>query len=271
MSLKQAGKVQHVIGVGRSKANLEMALKMGVIDEVITDPLDAARRSNVIVLATPVNTVVDLLPIVQPAIDSEKILTDVGSVKSTIVDAARVTLREGFERFIPGHPIAGCEKSGVMAATADLFRNRKVVLTPTIESDPGAYTTIQNMWLATGADIKVTDIKTHDRVLSITSHLPHVLAYVMMDFLATSDDRMDCYEMAAGGLYDFTRTASSDPEIWRDISMMNSVQLLHYIKEFQLKLDSIKELLQQGDSRAIESLFANAKHARSKFTERCKH
>jgi len=270
MSLKHAGKVRHVIGVGRSKANLETALKMGVIDEVISDPLDAARRSDVIVLATPVNTVVDLLPMIGPAINDEKIVTDVGSVKSTIVEAAQATLKERFDRFIPGHPIAGREKSGVTAATADLFENHKVVLTPTSESDHGAYTAIRNMWLATGADVKVMDIKTHDRVLSITSHLPHVLAYAMMDFLATSDDKTDCYEMAAGGFYDFTRTASSDPEMWRAISLMNSAQLLPHLEAFQLKLDAIKELIEQGDGAAIESLFANAKRARAKVTERRK-
>ena len=268
--LKQHNAVGKIIGVGRSRENLETALKIGAIDEIQSDPLEAAKQADVIVLATPVNTIAGLLGTIRPAIDSSKIITDVGSVKSGIVASAKTELGDMFSRFVPGHPIAGKEKSGIVAADGGLYENHKVILTPTSETDSQACELIYKLWALTGATVRIMEVEDHDRVLSVTSHLPHILAYVMMDFLSTSKDRENCYEMAAGGFYDFTRTASSDPEMWRDISIMNGPRLLEHIKEYQRQLSVVSRMIEEGDHQAIEDLFGAAKKARSRVTEKRK-
>ncbi len=271
ISVKQAGAVDRVIGVGRSLVNLETALANGVIDEIQSDPIQAVKDADVIVLATPVNSIADLFEIIAPALNPGKIVTDVGSVKAGIVESAKVSLGENFSRFVPGHPIAGKEKSGIDSADGGLFENHKVILTPTKQTDDDAAQTVKQMWEATRACVKTMDVDDHDRVLSITSHLPHVLAYVMMDFLSTSTDRENCYEMAAGGFYDFTRTASSDPEMWRDISIMNRSKLLEHISKFQSQLTCVSKMIETGDEKSIEDLYAAAKQARSLVTEKRKN
>ena len=270
IALKNAGKVDKIIGVGRAMANLQTALDIGAIDEIQTDPVQAAMDADVIVLATPVTTISNYLEIIAPVLDDKKIVTDVGSVKCGIVESAKLSLKENLNRFVPGHPIAGKEKSGIEAASADLFENHKVILTPLDETDEDACDIVRTMWQITGADVRTMQVDNHDRVLSVTSHLPHILAYVMMDFLAKSNDRQSCYEMAAGGFYDFTRTASSDPEMWRDISLMNKQRLLEHIEKFQQQLGNLSELIENDDSKAIEDLYASAKQARSLVTEKRK-
>ena len=270
MALKQAGAVGRVIGVGRSRVNLDTALSLGAIDEIQSDLQQAVGHADVIVLATPVNTIAELFKIIAPMIDDNKIVTDVGSVKSGIVEQAKRALGNRFNRFVPGHPIAGQEKSGIAAATTDLFENHKVILTPTEETDSEACLAIKKMWQTTDAEVKSMTVSEHDRILSITSHLPHVLAYVMMDFLSTFPESERCYEMAAGGFYDFTRTASSDPEMWRDISIMNKRHLLEHIEKFKKRLDNVATMIDAGEQKAIEDLYASAKRARALVTEKRK-
>jgi prephenate dehydrogenase len=228
--LKQENAVGKIIGVGRSRENLERAIAIGAIDEIETDELAAAKQADVIILATPVNTITQLIETIRPVIDESKIVSDVGSVKSEIISSAEKALGSMFSRFVGAHPIAGKEKSGIDAADGELYENHKVILTPNEETDSTACEIIRSMWELTGATVRSMGVTDHDRVLSVTSHLPHILAYVMMDFLSTSDDKENCYEMAAGGFYDFTRTASSDPEMWRDISIMNGPRLLQHIE-----------------------------------------
>ncbi len=268
--LKKEGVVNKIIGVGRSRENLDTAVRLGAIDEIEPDPVTAARNADVIVLATPVTGIIGLLKIIRPAIDDTKTITDVGSVKSDIVRAAKVELGDFYPRFVAAHPIAGKEKSGITAAVDDLFENHKVILTPDESTDDQACQLVENMWRLTGASVQTMAIEDHDRVLSVTSHLPHVLAYVMMDFLASSEDREACYEMAAGGFYDFTRTASSDPEMWRDISLMNRDKLLQHIQQYQEQLSKVAKMIRSEDGESLESLFASAKKARSRVTEKRK-
>ena len=270
LALKRENYVDHVIGVGRSSANLDLALEIGAIDEIQPDAVKATEQADVIVLATPVNTISDYLGEIAPALTDEKVVTDVGSVKSGIVDAARIHLKEQFSRFVPGHPIAGKEKSGIQAAQAELFENHKIILTPIEETDRTACKLIEDMWKTTGADVKQMPVDDHDRVLSVTSHLPHVLAFVMMHFLSTSADRKNCYEMTAGGFYDFTRTASSDPEMWRDICIMNKDRVLDHIHDYQSQLSRVAKMIEENDAAALEDLFASAKQARSLVTEKRK-
>ena len=257
-ALKKAGVVGHVIGVGRTRTNLDRALELGVVDEVVLDLSEAIERADVVVLATPVDTMDKLFESIAPHLNASKVVTDVGSVKGGVVDAAKRRLGDQFGRFVPGHPIAGKEKSGVGAASASLFVDHKVVLTPDDETDPDASARIERMWREAGADVRTMNVVTHDRVLSITSHLPHILAYSMMNLLADSDESSECYQMAAGGFYDFTRIASSDPVMWRDISLMNRRELLAHIDRFQAELSTVSQWIKNGQSEALRTYFSTA-------------
>ena len=268
IDLKAAEMVNHVIGVGRSLENLEKAQARGVIDEICDDPGVAVGKADVVVLATPVNTINDLLKKISPYLSPDKVVTDVGSVKSGILESAREHLGDHFRRFVPGHPVAGKEKSGIDAAAVGLYENHKVILTPTGDTDADAVELVHELWASTGAQLSYMDPVDHDRILSITSHLPHMLAYVMMDFLATSSDPDRCFEMAAGGFYDFTRTASSDPEMWRDIALMNRREILDSITAYQGKLSSLAEMINSGDGQGIEQLFAGSRKARARVKEK---
>ncbi len=269
-SLKESGAAGRIIGVGRALVNLQKARDTGAIDEIQADPVQAARDADVIVLATPVSTIAGLMSVITPAISKEKIVTDVGSVKQGIVRSARQSLNNHIDRFVPGHPVAGKEKSGIDAASGDLFENHTVILTPLPETSADAVDRVREMWESTGARVRNMTVEDHDRVLSVTSHLPHILAYVMMDFLSRSPDRRSCYEMTAGGFYDFTRTASSDPEMWRDISLMNSDCLTKHIQEYQERLQEVVCMIRNMDAKGIEELFVAARQARNLVSERRK-
>ena len=270
LALKQRGLVSKVIGVGRSRANLQKALSMKVIDEIAIDVVEAARNADIILLGTPVGAMPTLLAQMVPVLDQNKIITDVGSVKQGIVDQAKQIMGHNISRFVPAHPIAGKEHSGVGAASADLYERHKVAITPNADTDPDALQTIVNMWRSVGADVVKMGVEEHDRVLAMTSHLPHVLAYAMVHYFAGSADREKCYQMAAGGFYDFTRIASSDPAMWRDICRMNKGQVLSHIQGFQENLSDIVKLIENGNDDAIEALFSDAKKARAIVTEKRK-
>lgn len=270
MALKKAKAVHRIIGVDRSLVNLRQALAAGVIDAIQTDPVQAATEAEMVVLATPVKAITELIATIAPVLPATTIVTDVGSVKGEICEAARRYFGARIDCFVPGHPIAGREKSGITAAMADLFANHKVILTPLTTTAPAAFAQVRAMWQAAGAEVKLMEIAEHDRVLSITSHLPHVLAYVMMDFLAQAEARESCYEMAAGGFYDFTRTATSDPVMWRDICMTNAPQILADLARYQRQLTAVTTMLEQRDHKAIEKLFTAAKQARARVPEKRK-
>lgn len=270
LALKRRELVGVVIGAGRSRANLELALRLGVIDEIAEHPADAAERADIIMLATPVNAIAGLFEVILPALDERKIVTDVGSVKGGVCDAAAAALGAAVSRFVPGHPVAGKEHSGVRAATADLFENHNVVLTPSACTDADALERIRRLWTAVGAQVSTMDVQSHDRILAVTSHLPHVLAYAMVDFFAARGDLAHHCDMAAGGFYDFTRTTSSDPPMWRDICLMNRAQILRQLDGFSANLERLRGLIEAGDGDALARLFAAAKETRSMVAERRK-
>lgn len=268
LKLKQQQWVAHIIGVDRSRANLEQALRCGVIDQIAEDAAHAAAQADVILLATPPHAIARQFKALRSALDDTKVVTDVGSVKSEICAAATASLGNKIARFVPAHPVAGKENSGVQAATAELFHNHNVVLTPLPDTAADALQLVTRMWGATGATVSTMAPAQHDRVLSLTSHLPHVLAYAMVDFFATFEDLAGAYDMAAGGFYDFSRTAASNPEMWRDICAMNRGQILPHIQQFQARLKRIEKMIETNDGAALERLFAAAKEVRSQVAER---
>jgi prephenate dehydrogenase len=272
-ALRREGVLGEVVGAGRGLPNLRQAAELGVIDRYETDLAAAVAGADMVVVATPVCSMGAVLAQIAPALGPQTIVTDVGSVKGEVVAAARKALGANFTRFVPGHPIAGTEKSGVGAAFPELFEAHKIILTPLAETDPRALETVREMWRLTGAEVMEMSVEEHDRVLAVTSHLPHVLAYALVDFLANCNRKENplYFKLAAGGFYDFTRIASSDPEMWRDICLMNREELAAQLRSFHGELDKILRAVEEGDGAALESLFAAAREARAKVAERRQH
>lgn len=262
LALKQAGKVSHVVGVGRSAQNLALARERGIIDSTANDVPAGVRGADVVLVAAPVAQF--------PAIfgglkDCDAIITDGGSTKRDVVAAARQALGKRIGQFVPAHPVAGAEKSGAAAASAELFRNRRVVLTPLPENQAGAVDQVQQLWEACGARITRLAPDEHDAVLAAVSHLPHVLAYALVHDIATRPNAEQLFSYAAGGFRDFTRIASSHPEMWRDICVANRDRLLDEMKRYGAKLAQMQKLIEAADGPALEKLFAEARQARDQW------
>lgn len=270
LGLKKRNLVGRVIGIGRSRRNLDRAIALGAIDEIAESIVEAAAEADLIVLATPVGAMADLMLKIDSAMKPEAVLTDVGSVKHGVVGEAKDRLRKSLSQFVPAHPVAGKENSGVGAADPDLYIDHKVAITPLAETSDRAKELVETMWRAVGADVISMGVEEHDRVLAMTSHLPHVLAYAMVHLFSSAKDSEKCYQMAAGGFYDFTRIASSDPVMWRDICKMNQHQLLEHIQGYQNTLSHISSMIESGNESALQSLFSDAREARAVVTEKRK-
>jgi prephenate dehydrogenase len=266
-ALKAAGACGEIVGYGRSVAPLQRALELGVIDRYETDPAAAVRGSEVVLLGVPVGAVEAVLRELRPHLDSDTIITDVGSTKGSVVAAAETVFGVLPPRFIPGHPIAGTEQSGVEASFAELFRQRRVILTPTAQSDAAALATIRWMWQQTGAEVTEMSVAHHDEVLAATSHLPHLLAFTLVDTLARLEDHDDIFRFAAGGFRDFTRIASSSPQMWHDICLNNREALLKMVGRFSAELATLAAAIERGDGEAILQTFERAKAARDSYCE----
>ena len=262
LALKQGGKVSHVVGVGRNRANLELARERGIIDAIAGDAGVAARGADVVLLAAPV---AQFPAIFAQLKDCKALITDAGSTKRDVVAAARAALGAKIAQFVPAHPVAGAEKSGAGAANAELFRARRVVLTPLEENPPSAIAQVQALWEACGARITRLDPDEHDTVLAAVSHLPHLLAYALVDDIARRANAEQLFSYAAGGFRDFTRIASSHPEMWRDICIANRDRLLSELRRYQAKLGDMEKLLQASDAAGLEKLFAEARAARDRW------
>ena len=222
-------------------------------------------------VATPVGAMPSLFQRLAELVSPTCIVTDAGSVKKKVVDAARESFGASIARFVPGHPIAGLEQSGVEAATGDLFKRHKVILTPTADTDPKAVTQIGSLWRMTGAQLIDMSPERHDRLLALTSHLPHMLAYTLVNLLANdAEDEGECFDLAAGGFYDISRTASSDPVMWRDICLHNADELLVRMGEFQEMMDRLAVLVRSKDAQGLEQMFRRARSARSQIEDRRK-
>jgi prephenate dehydrogenase len=264
LALKQAKAVSHVVGVGRNPANLKLALERGIIDSTAPDPAAAARDADLILVATPVAQ----FPAVFAALsDSRALITDGGSTKRDVIAAARKALGKGIARFVPAHPIAGAEKSGAAAASAELFRGRRVVVTPLPQNSKQDVSKIEEAWKRCGATVARMDPEEHDAVLAAVSHLPHVLAYALVHDVAKRNNSGQLFSFAAGGFRDFTRIASSHPEMWRDICLANRDRLLQELKQYANELGTVRKLIAKGDGAGLEKLFAAARDARNKWTQ----
>ena len=261
-ALRDAGHAQEIVGFGRGLANLQRAVELGVVDRIETSIAAAVNGADMVVLATPVGTMPDMLAGLAPYLGNDAVVTDVGSVKGAVADAARSALGARLTAFVPGHPIAGTERSGVESSFASLFDGRRVVLTPLPETSADALSRVRAMWRAAGAEVVEMSVAHHDEVLAATSHLPHLLAYALVDMLAQLDDRREVFAFAAGGFRDFTRIASSDPVMWRDIGLANRAAILQMLGQFRDELDGLMAAVDAGDGARLQSLFARAKAAR---------
>lgn len=266
-ALKKSNAVGEVVGVGRDVAHLEKAKSLGVIDRFETDIALAVKGCDMVVLAVPLGAMQSVFEKIAPVMTNQMIITDVGSAKGSVVRAAQAAFKEIPQTLVPGHPIAGTEKSGVEASFAELYNDRRIILTPLETSSGEAVSKVRKMWQACGADVIEASIKHHDEVLAATSHLPHMLAFALVDTLAKMDAKNEIFDFAAGGFRDFTRIASSDPDMWRDICLANGDALIEMIKKFSDDLQLLSNAIENNDSTYLKDTFTRAKKARDEFCD----
>jgi prephenate dehydrogenase len=262
LALRRAAAVSTIVAADRDRQALERASALGVIDHAADSISEAARGADLVVIALPVRAVGGALHDVGLALEPHAVVTDVGSTKGEVVRIARDELRQRFARFVPGHPIAGRETSGVEAATADLYRGARVVLTPQPETDADAVDTVRSAWEAAGARVTQLAADVHDRIFAAVSHLPHILSFALVSEIADRPDAAELLGFAAGGFRDFTRIAASSPEMWRDISLQNRGALLAELDRYEARLAVFRALIEKGDGPALERLMAEARTAR---------
>jgi prephenate dehydrogenase len=271
LALREARRVGLVVGVGRSRANLDTARQLAIIDRAVTLNGDWAAEvtdADLVLLAVPVAQYPGLLAALAGRLGPSTIVTDAGSTKQDVIAAARAALGTSVAQFVPGHPIAGTEHSGAAAAFPSLFRNRNVVLTPLPETDPAATASVAGLWQACGSRVRVLDPAAHDRVFAAVSHLPHMLAFGLVEAFAARPDADDIFRFAASGFRDFTRIAASSPEMWRDISLANRDALLAEVAAFRAQIDRLAAMIAAGDGEGLEAVFARARTARREWEAR---
>lgn len=252
---------KHIVGVCRSKNTAEQALKAGVVDEVLPGEL-AVKNADLIVMATPMQAMVPVLESLMDHIPTTAIITDVGSVKTDLYSQLLNRVPKSLKQFVLAHPIAGGEDSGVNASKLDLFQNKHVIITDTDEVANSMTESVASLWSELGAKVMHMSLQEHDATFAKTSHLPHVIAFSLVNFLSHQDDRERLFDLAAAGFYDFTRIASSDAEMWRDICITNRTEVLTALDGFKHQIESIRERVHISDQQAILEYFGEAKEAR---------
>lgn len=262
LALKEAGFVGEVVGCGRGKPNLEKALEMGIIDRYERDPQKAVEGADLIFLATPVRTLSRVVAEISPALKPGAIMTDGGSVKGEVLQAISPLVPET-AHFVAGHPIAGTENSGAEAAFSSLYHGKRCILTPDAQTNPQALETVVAMWQAAGSEVVCMSTEKHDRVLAAISHLPHMVAYSLVNAVGSYDHyEENILEYSAGGFRDFTRIASSDPNMWRDIALTNRKALLEMMEQFETFFAELKEDVRNGDLERLFEFFLRSKELR---------
>lgn len=272
LALRSKGFAGEIVGWGRTENSLEKALELGVIDRFSLDLEEATSGADVIVVATPTliaeKVIQQLAVLVKQGLLSEKvIITDVASVKGNLLSAARKAFGKVPANLVLAHPIAGSEQSGVEAAFAELFVDHRVIITPVEETSPEAIDAVKSLWQSTGAEVVEMPVADHDKVLAATSHLPHMLAFALVDALASSSSKQDIFKFAAGGFRDFTRIASSDPAMWRDIALANSDAVVEAIDSFSEHLGLLRAAVVEADSDTLSTVFSRAKASRDEYID----
>ncbi len=265
LALKKARAVKHVVGVGRSRKNLNAALRLGVIDEIGRNAAEAVRDADLVLIATPVGQMPAVMAEIEPALAANTVVTDGGSTKQDVIAYARRFLGAHFAHFVPAHPIAGTEKSGAGAAFAELYRERNVIVTPVRETQAAALRLVRAAWLACGARVVELHPRRHDRIFAAVSHLPHVVAFALMSTLARRPDAATMLGFSAGGLRDTVRIAGSSPEMWRDICIANRSELSAILGEYSQELDNARNAVENGDGEALAEMFSRARDARERW------
>lgn len=255
-----------VVAFDQDPGSLEQGVALGVIDEAAPSIAKAVEKADLVLVAVPVLAMIGVLEEIKAA-GTAAVLTDVGSVKQPVLDAFAAVYGSIPDHFVPGHPIAGSEKHGVSAANPDLFRQHRVLLTPSDTTAEPAVTLVKDLWTSLGAKVSLMSVTHHDSVLAQTSHLPHLLAYALIDTLSSQGDSLEIFDYAAGGLRDFSRIAASDPTMWRDIFMSNRVPLLAILDQYSHELGELREVIASGDEAELFARLSRSKTARDHFSQ----
>ena len=266
-ALREQGAVKEIVGCGRGKPNLEKAVELGVIDHYTHDAGEAAKGADMIFLAVPLGAMKSTFEAIKPHLAEDAVITDGGSVKGCLVKDAVEAFGVVPDNFVPGHPIAGTEHNGVEASFAELYQNRRVILTPLPETDSAATKRVAEMWRLCGAEVAEMEVEHHDEVLAATSHLPHMLAFSLVDALARMKENDEIFLYAAGGFRDFTRIASSNPVMWRDICLANQDALGEMLHRFANELTDLATTLREGNGEHLLEIFERAKAARDRYID----
>ncbi len=261
LTLKKAGYVKTVIGVGRNSLNLERAMEVGAIDDIsdINSPVEGA---SVVLIATPVLQNHNVLQKLSWAVDQGVVITDAGSTKRDFVRSVKTLYPKSFSKIVPGHPIAGAERVGVEAANDELFRDKMVILTPFPKTDKDALSTVENLWKVCGAKLSKLPVERHDSIFSSVSHLPHVLAFALVEMISRKNGQDNLFEYSGGGFRDFTRIAGSSSEMWRDICLANKDLIVNDLEEYQTVLSELKRNIVSADEDKVLGFFESAREAR---------
>lgn len=266
-ALREGGFAETLVGYGRRQEQLQLGIDLGVLDQAAADLPAAIAAADIIVLGVPTLTVKDYLPLLEQHKKPSSVVTDAASVKGEIADVICQHFGQIPSWFVLGHPIAGSEKSGIEASDATLYVNHKVILTPDDNTSPQALQLITDMWVAVGADVVCMGIEEHDRVLAATSHLPHAIAFALVNALVDMDSGVeDIFRFAAGGFRDFSRIAASHPVMWHDIMIANKASVLDVLGDFKQALSNMEQAIENEDSEALLDMFQRSKDARDHFT-----
>ncbi len=267
LALKAAGQAGEIVGFGRRLGSLTQALELAIVDRAGFNAAQEVSNADLVLIATPVGKTPEIMARIAPCLGPQTLVTDAGSTKQDVVAAARVHFADRIGQFVPAHPIAGAENSGALAARADLYRHKQVVLTPLPENSPLNVARVRSAWACCGGVVRELAADEHDRVFAAVSHLPHLLSFALVHDLARRDNRDLLFAFAASGFRDFTRIAASHPEMWRDICLANRAALLEELDRYRGQLDELRDALQRGDGARLEATFDVARNARREWAE----
>ena len=263
------GLCHEIVAFGREKnrPNLQLAKELGVVDQFYTDIAAALENADLVIIATPVGSMQSIFELIKPYWNANTLYSDAGSTKGSVVAAVQSVFGWVPNNFVPAHPIAGAERSGVDASNAELFKNRRLIITPLNDTDPQSVEKLAGFWEQIGSSVSVMSVEHHDTVLAATSHLPHILAFALVGLLGRKDEQREIFKYAAGGFKDFTRIASSDPTMWLDICLANKQDIIPLIQQFKAELSTIEQLLVDDQSQQLFDTFTYARNARQRFLD----